>query len=323
MSETQPAPPIQWWELYVEVPEHGGEIVSALLHDLGSTAVVFHEPAYLSPQREPGVTLGATLGVTSDQDAQVVLQGAFAADSDLAPRLTRLQAFLREQANAHTSEPWRLYCRPLRDEAYLTQWRDFFQPIDIEHRLRVRPPWDTSPVPDTMTCLTLEPGMAFGTGGHPTTCLALTLLARYLPRTPGGRLFDVGCGSGILSLGALKLGASYAVGVDIEAEAVTVARQNAVLNGLQQQTDYRQGSWDRADDVYDVIAANIYLGPLVNMLHALTQCLQPQGFMVLSGLLTFQETTLNIALETAGLEVFERLVEDNWVALAVRHRASV
>lgn len=175
-------------------------------------------------------------------------------------------------------------------------------------------------MPDAMACLTLEPGMAFGTGTHPTTYLALTLLARYLPDTPYGRLLDVGCGSGILSLGALMLGVSHAVGVDIEAEAATVARQNAGLNGLQQQTDYLQGSWEVADGMYDVIAANIYLGPLVNMLHALKQRLQPQGFMVLSGILTFQETTLHSALETAGLEVFERLVEDNWAAFAVRHR---
>ncbi len=319
-SDTLPVPPIQWWELYVEVPVHGGEIVSAFLHDLGSTAVVFHEPASLSPQQESCVILEVV--PAPDRDAQVVLQGAFAADADLAPRLARLQAFLREQAVEHTSEPWRLYCRPLRDDAYLTQWRDFFQPIDIEHRLRVRPPWDTSSVPDTMACLTLEPGMAFGTGTHPTTHLALTLLARYLPRMPRGRLLDVGCGSGILSLGALKLGVSHAVGVDIEAEAVTVAQQNAVLNDLQHRADYLQGSWDMADGMYSAIAANIYLGPLVNMIHALAQRLQPQGFMVLSGILMFQESVLNNALETAGLEVFDRLAEDNWVALAVKHRGA-
>lgn len=312
-----PVPPVVWWECYVQVPVQASERVSAFLHHLGSTAVVFHEPAVLCPSQEPCVT------PMPSRDPQVVLQGAFAEDAELSPRLTRLQVYLRQQAAAFASDPWRLYCRPLRDQAYLTQWRDFFQPIDIEQRLRVRPPWDQSPVPDTMACLTLEPGMAFGTGTHPTTRLALALLARYVAGATPGRLLDVGCGSGILSLGALQLGVASAFGVDLEAEAVTVARQNAALNGLQDRAEFRQGSWELANGTYAVIAANIYLGPLVNMIHALRRLLQPHGVMILSGILTFQEMALRTALGTARLAVVEQLVEDNWVALAVRHQEAL
>ena len=298
----------------MQVPVQAGEWVSAFLHHLGSTAVVFHEPAVLSPQREPCVT------PMPSGEPQVVLQGALAADAELSSRLSRLQVYLHEQAADFAPDPWYLYCRPLRDCAYLTQWRDFFQPIQIENRLWVRPPWDQSPVPDTMACLTLEPGMAFGTGTHPTTRLALTLLARYVSKATPGSLLDVGCGSGILSLGALQLGVPSALGVDLERGAVTVAQHNAELNGLQDRIAFRQGSWEMANGTYAVIAANIYLGPLVNMMHALGQRLQPHGVMILSGILTFQETTLRTALDTAHLAVVEQLVEDNWVALAVRHQ---
>ncbi len=307
-------PPVEWWECYVQVPVQAGERVSAFLHHLGSAAVVFHEPAVLSPQQEPCVT------PMPRGESQAVLQGAFEADAELPLRLARLQTYLREQAAERADDSWHLYCCPLRDRTYLTQWRDFFQPIDIEDRLRVRPPWDDSPVPDTMACLTLEPGMAFGTGTHPTTRLALTLLARYGLNASPGRLLDVGCGSGILSLGALQLGVPSAFGVDIEAEAVTVARQNTALNGLQSRAEFRQGSWEMADGTYAIIVANIYLGPLVNMMHALGPRLQPHGIMILSGILAFQETALRAALDTAHLRVVEQLVEDNWVALAVRHR---
>ena len=310
----EPMPAAAWWECYVQAPAPMGDMVSAFLQHLGSTAVVFHEPAILAPDQDPCV-----IPMPSD-DPQVVLQGAFAADADLAPRLERLQAYVREQAADFACDPWPLYCRPLRDDAYLTQWRDFFQPLDIEHRLWVRPPWDDTHVPDTMACLTLEPGMAFGTGAHPTTRLALTLLARYVSKETVGRLLDVGCGSGILSLGALQLGAASAFGVDIEAEAVIVARQNAERNGLQDRAEFQQGSLELAHGTYAVIAANIYLGPLVNMMHALKQHLEPHGVMILSGILAFQENALRTALDTARLVVVEQLVEDNWVALAVRHR---
>lgn len=301
----------------MQVPVQASEMVSAFLHHLGSTAVVFHEPARLCPPQEPCVA------PLPSGEPQVVLQGAFAADAGLLPRLLRLQVYLLEQAAGFAAAPWRLYCRPLRDQAYLTQWRDFFQPIDIEKRLRVRPPWDCRPVPATMACLTLEPGMAFGTGTHPTTRLALTLMARYVSGATPGRLLDVGCGSGILSLGALQLGVPSAFGVDVEAEAVTVARQNAELNGLQDRAAFQQGSWEMANGTYAVIVANIYLGPLVNMIHALRQRLQPQGVMILSGILTFQEMALRTALDTAHLAVVEALVEDNWVALAVRHQEAL
>jgi len=314
MPASMPIPPKTWWECYVQVPVAVGDEVSAFLQDLGSTAVVFHEPAVLAPQQDPCVMS------TPEDVSQVVLQGAFEADATLSLCLTRLQAYLQELASIDAATPWLLYCRPLRDQAYLTQWRDFFQPITIENRLRVRPPWDDTPIPDTMACLTLEPGMAFGTGTHPTTRLALTLLAKYLsPATPG-RLLDVGCGSGILSLGALQLGVSSALGVDIERDAVLVARQNAERNGLQDRGVFRQGSWQIAEGTYAVIAANIYLGPLVNMLHALAQRLQPDGMMVLSGILLFQEMSLCTALDTAHLTVIDRLVEDNWIALAVKHQ---
>lgn len=314
MSTPRPSPPVEWWECYVQVPMQASDMVSAFLHHLGSTAVVFHEAAVLAPHQESCV-----IPMSSDEP-QAVLQGALAEDSELSPRLARLQAYLREQAAAWASTSWHLYYRPLRDRDYLTQWRDFFKPIDIEQRLRVRPPWDTDPVPDSMVCLTLEPGMAFGTGTHPTTRLALTLLARYVHHTPSGRLFDVGCGSGILSLGALQLGMPSAFGVDIEAEAVTVARHNAELNGLQHRAEFQQGSLEMADGAYAIIAANIYLGPLVNMIHVLRQHLQPHGIMILSGIMSFQETTLRTALDTAHLIVIEQLVEDNWVALAVKHQ---
>ncbi len=307
-------PPVEWWECYVQVPVPVGDMVSAFLHYLGSTAVVLHEPAKLAPPQDPCVV------PVSSGEPQVVLQGAFAADEDLSPRLARLQAYLCEQTEMFAADTWLLYCRPLRDRAYLTQWRDFFQPIEIENRLRVRPPWDTHPMPETMASLTLEPGMAFGTGTHPTTRLALTLLAKYVSHAPPGPLLDVGCGSGILSLGALQLGVPSALGVDLEAEAVTVSRQNAGLNGLQDRAEFQQGSWEVADGAYAMIAANIYLGPLVNMMHALRQRLQPQGIMVLSGIMTFQATALRTALNTAHLVVIEQLVEDNWVALAVRHQ---
>jgi ribosomal protein L11 methyltransferase len=302
---------IQWWNIFVQVPTNLSEIVSAYLHDLGSTAVVLHEQAELHPAR-------ASHGVTpSSYSSWSVLQGALPADDDLVTRVTALQTVLQQHATLEVSP--RLSCQPLQDDAYLTQWQQFFQPLQIEQRLYIRPPWDTTPVPSGLACLTLEPGMAFGTGSHPTTYLALTLLAQHGAPGPNTTLLDVGCGSGILSLAGLALGVHRAIGVDTDAQAIRVAADNAALNDLQHRAHFRHGSWEVTAEVFDLITANIYLGPLVNMIHPLARRLAPHGTLILSGILAFQEQALRTSLATARLRVVQRLIQDNWVALSARH----
>ncbi len=310
-------PATEWWEFYLQTPESVSEIAGAYLHDLGSTALIFHDTARLRPH------LAAGFEVDPEAAEWTVLQGAFPADDLLHNRINELQTFLRSLAADLATSPWQLYCRPLQDTAYLTQWQQFFQPVHIRNQLVILPPWDTNPVAPPAVPLFLEPGLAFGTGSHPTTYLALVLLAERLAHTPYHALLDVGCGSGILSLGGIKLGIERALGVDLEEQAVTVATQNAGLNQLQYQAQFKHGSWELAEGQYDLITANIYLGPLVNMLHALAQLLTPQGTMILSGILAFQEPALRTALDTAHLSVVDQRVKDNWVALAVQHHEPI
>jgi len=135
----------------------------------------------------------------------------------------------------------------------------------------------------------------------------------------GCRLLDIGCGSGILSLAALQLGWQSAVGVDIDAQAIAVATHNAALNGLQDRVQFSHGSWSIVTGQFPCITANVYLGPLVEMLQPVTRHLAPGGTILLSGLLASQETAMRTAVQEAGLAVQTRREEDGWVALAVRH----
>ena len=185
------------------------------------------------------------------------------------------------------------------------------------------PPWDASPVPSHMACLTLNPGPAFGTGTHPSTRLCLLMLIQLAAHYQGGRLLDVGCGSGILSLAALQLGWQSAVGVDIDNQAIAVAMHNAELNGLQDRVQFLHGSWPTVTGQFPCMTANVYLGPLVEMLQPLTRYLAPGGTILLSGLLASQEATMCAAVKDAGLAVQARRVEEGWVALAVRRANEV
>jgi ribosomal protein L11 methyltransferase len=306
---------MQWWDIYVRVPESMSEAVSVYLHDLGSTAVVFHEQAMISPPHEPCI---ATLSETS---AWTVLQGALPLETMRSPQVAAFQAWL--STSAQDVPGLQLYCRPLPDVDYLTQWQQFFPPLYLGERLMIRPPWDTSPVPAPMACLTLNPGPAFGTGTHPSTHLCLLMLIQLAAQCQGDILLDVGCGSGILSLAALQLGWRHAVGVDVDAQAVAVATHNAELNQLHDRVHFLQGSWNVVTGQFSCITANVYLGPLVEMVQPLARSLAPGGRLILSGLLVSQEDTMRAAVNSAGLVVQERRVEEGWVALVVRRAHDV
>jgi ribosomal protein L11 methyltransferase len=304
---------MQWWNVYVQVPNHLGEKVEAYLQQLGSTGVVTYDEAVLSP----GQT--TTSEVWTHGAGWTVLYGALPVNAALPVQICALQQFLATCRQEADPSSWKLYSHPLRHQDYLTQWHRFFHPITIAQRLLIHPPWEQRAVAPPMQRLLIEPGLAFGTGLHPTTRMCLTMLAQCVTPQQHGRLLDVGCGSGILSLAALKLGADSAVGVDIDALAVQEAIRNADLNGLQASVCFLEGSPDIIKGQFLWITANVFLDPLVKMMPALSERLAPQGCMILSGVLTTQEAALREAMQSARLKVQRRLVDGKWLTLQGQH----
>jgi ribosomal protein L11 methyltransferase len=211
-------------------------------------------------------------------------------------------------------------------------WKQHYRPIMIGERLVIVPAWLENPSPERIP-IRMDPGMAFGTGTHPTTQLCLELIedwaagqAKDLP-APGGEggwdVIDVGCGSGILSVAALKLGARHALGVDIDAQAARVTRENAQLNGVASRLEAGAGS---AGEVRagrfslrqaPLVLANILAPILVRLLdeEGLADLVSPGGGLVLSGIIETQVDEVLAAGERAGLRLVERKQIADWVAL--------
>ena len=307
---------MQWWNVYVQIPAHAGDAVSAYLDRLGSASVVIHENAKLSACREPCVDTALY------NQGSTVLQAAFEGHEELLPRLAALQKFMAAGDESETLLPWALHCSKLSDQRYLTQWQEFFHPFWVGDRLLIRPSWDTSPVPCGKACLTIDPGLAFGTGTHPTTRMCLDMLAEYAGQYQGGDLLDAGCGSGILSLAALRLGLRTAIGVDVDPQAVSVAVDNAAANDLQDQVRFHSDWCDAAAGPFDMIVANIFLRPLVEMMQTLRRRLRPGGILIASGIIAPQEATLTTSLKAVGFSVCSRMLTDGWIALAIQDAAA-
>lgn len=212
----------------------------------------------------------------------------------------------------------------IEEQNWMQAWKQHYRPIEIGEKLLVLPAWVEAPETARIP-LRIDPGMAFGTGTHPTTQLSLVLLEKYLQ--PGDTLLDIGCGSGILAIAGRKLGAAAAYGVDIDPASVEIARQTAADNAVNEQllfeagsvTDVRQGMFPASQA--PVVIANILTHILIQLLdEGMADLLVPGGVLLLSGILEEKLAEMQAALEQHGLEVCEQLMIEDWVGLAVRQK---
>jgi ribosomal protein L11 methyltransferase len=195
-------------------------------------------------------------------------------------------------------------------EDWATEWRRGFGPKRIGKRLLLHPSWEPAQSKSGDVVVTLDPENAFGSGDHETTRLVLQILDQ---RVAGGeRVLDVGCGSGVLSIAALRLGAVSAVAVDIDEEAIAVARRNAELNGVGSGIEASTQPLSKIDGVYDIVLANIETRVLVEMPNELQARVAAGGFLVLSGILRGERDELLAAYAPMRLEA--SLEEGEWCA---------
>ena len=223
--------------------------------------------------------------------------------------------------------------RPLPDPQFNTiarqdwseAWKQHYRPVAIGERLLIVPAWLESPDPSRVA-VRIDPGMAFGTGTHPTTQLCLQLLDELVDPAGTSQLIDLGCGSGILSIAALQLGAAHALAVDIDQQAIEAARQNAAANGVGDRLETGLGSVAeiRAGEFSirqaPLVVANILAPVIIRLLgEGLGELVPPGGVLILSGILEEQAAGVLEAARAAGFENQRRLQEGDWVALAL-HR---
>ena len=203
----------------------------------------------------------------------------------------------------------------VEQEDWQNGWRKYYRPMDVGQRLAIVPSWqdyDTDRVK-----LILDPGLAFGTGGHETTNLCLEVLDE---RVKGGeRVLDIGTGSGILAIAALKLGAAVAEGVDIDPVAVRTAGENAALNGVADKLTVLVGDLsDKASGKYDIITANIVANAIMSLAPAVPGLMADDAVFIASGIIDSRKDEVIAALEAAGLAVLEVKEKRGWECIVCK-----
>jgi ribosomal protein L11 methyltransferase len=217
-----------------------------------------------------------------------------------------------------------LRTRSVHEADWATAWRRHFPVLRIGRRLIIRPTWRRHRGTPDEVVVALDPGMAFGTGLHPTTRLSLAALEAAVDRGAlgsEGRVLDVGCGSGILAIAAARLGGQVVVGLDIDPLAIEATRANARLNRVAGHIRARLGSLPSGSRPFDLVLSNLVAALLVDLAPALRTEVRPGGTLVASGVFLDREPDVRMAFEVADLSIEDRLAEGDWVALVARRPA--
>jgi ribosomal protein L11 methyltransferase len=295
-----------WIEVSLLVEDELAETVAEVLTRYLSRGVVIERPAAAGSGGDRG-------------RAEVRVTGYLSQDAHFEERKKKIRQALYYLGRIRPlPEP---DFREIESENWATAWQARYRPLQLGGRLMIVPTWLENPQPDLVP-LYLDPGMAFGSGTHPSTQLALELIVDVLELEKPEAVLDIGCGSGILAIAAVKLGAGRAVGVDVDPESVRVARDNAAVNGVSEQTAFHTGSVPeiRAGQFAlrkaPLVAANL-IAPLLHQLleERLTETVAPDGRLVLSGLLEDQAELIIRELEGRQFEVRDRRQQADWVGL--------
>ena len=302
-----------WLELAVEADLEAVEAVSEILGRLapGGTSV------------EPGFELvDEGLGARIDPARPAVVRAYIPAEDPAAVRraidateeaLSHLQAFgLRPIGELRT--------RAVAEADWAGAWKAYFPVMRIGKRLVIKPTWRRHRSRPGDVIIALDPGMAFGTGLHPTTRLCLAAVERSAERgeLTRARVLDVGCGSGILAIAAARLGAADILCVDIDPIAIEATQANAHRNRLARGIRTRVGTLPSGEPAHDLVLANLIASVLMALAPDLHAELRPGGVILASGIFTDREADVVAAFRAAGLDIFERTVEGDWVALAAQ-----
>ncbi|OCQ43975.1 ribosomal protein L11 methyltransferase [Aeromonas veronii] len=287
-----------WIQIRINANAKTADKVSNMLLGRGAQAVTFMDAKDV-PVYEPMPGETPLWGETE-------VMGLFDAETDPAPTIAFFQQIFGENVGYKVEQ--------LEDKDWVREWMDHFHPMQFGERLWICPSWRDVPNPDAVNVM-LDPGLAFGTGTHPTTALCLQWLDGL--DLTGKTVVDFGCGSGILGIAALKLGAARVIGIDIDPQAIQASRDNAARNGVADQIELYLPADQPQDVEADVVVANILAGPLRELAPLIAGHGKAGSLMALSGVLESQAPELE-TIYGQWFEMDPTAVKEEWCRLSGR-----
>ena len=296
--------PDEWLELSIETPPEYVEPLTEIFLRYGEGGVAVEQPGGFNPDE----------GESPPTPDRVVVKTYLPDDPTTDHR--RAQIDIGVRLVAHLAPLTELRERRVSQSEWENSWKEFFHVLRVGERIVVCPTWREYAVKPGEVVVHLDPGMAFGTGHHPTTRMCLEMIEQTI--TQGDSMLDLGCGSGILSIAAVKLGADRVVGFEIDPVAVKAGRANIALNGADGAIDLVQGtlpSPSAPPRSFDFLAANISARVVTDLAGQLVECIAPGGRLLVSGVIEKHLAGVVDALVAEGATIERQKIDGDWVAL--------
>ncbi|HIZ44434.1 MAG TPA: 50S ribosomal protein L11 methyltransferase [Firmicutes bacterium] len=318
---------MKWKKYTIDTTTEAVDFISSMLDEQGIEGIEIEDNVPLTQSETKGMFIDILPELPPD-DGTARVSFYLDLEADQAACLAGVQKGLEELRGFVDLGEATITCSETEDKDWINNWKRYFKPFLVDDLL-IKPTWEE--IPEGMSgklMIEIDPGTAFGTGSHETTQLCIRELQKYMK--PGDRVLDVGTGSGILAIAALKLGASFAFGTDLDENAVAAARENAEVNGIT-ETQFVLETGNIIDDgalqekagtgVYDVAVANILAPVIIALQGEAGKHLKEGGIFITSGIINTKEDEVRAAFEAnPRWEILETARQNDWVSIVVRKK---
>ena len=303
---------MNWTEITVKIPTEYTDTAAAIANMTVPYGIYIEDYSDLEAKAEEIAHIDLIDEELINKDRTEALIHIYISECDNAAEAL---AFLKERLTAENI-PFSCGAEGVNDADWSENWKKYFHATEIGDKLAIVPSWEEYDNKENRKILHIDPGAAFGTGTHATTSLCLSMLENYVAE--GSKMLDIGCGSGILSIASVLLGAKTAVGVDIDAQSVKTAKENAELNNVSGKTEYIVGDLaDKISGKYNVVCANIVADVVIRLLGDVRTFMEENAVLLVSGIIDTRENDVLAAAEKHGFTVKEKQYKDNWCAFAL------
>ncbi len=312
---------LKWSEISIHTTNEAIEPISNILHEAGASGVVIEDPFELVKIREDQFGEIYQLNPKDYPEEGVMVKAYLPINSFLGETIEEIKSTINNlivynidigRNDVSVSE--------VHEEEWATAWKKYYHPVKISKRFTVVPTWEEyAPVNSDELIIELDPGMAFGTGTHPTTVMSIQALERTVKK--GDSVIDVGTGSGVLSIAAAMLGAEKVKALDLDEVAVQSAKLNLELNKVHTFVNVSQNNLlEGISDEVDVVVANILAEVILRFTDDVAKTVKPGGYFIAAGIIQQKKDQVKESIETAGFDIEETLRMEDWVAFIAKRK---
>ncbi|MBK3493336.1 50S ribosomal protein L11 methyltransferase [Viridibacillus sp. YIM B01967] len=310
---------MKWSELSIHTTTEAVEAISNILHEAGASGVVIEDSKDYAKERADQFGEIYDLNPSDFPKDGVIVKAYLSVTSFLGETIEEIKLAINNLVNYDINIGHnKVTISEVNEEDWATAWKKYYHPVKISNRFTIVPTWEEyEPVNSDELIIELDPGMAFGTGTHPTTVLCLQALEKTVQET--NTVVDVGTGSGVLAIGAAMLGAKHVHALDLDEVAVRSAVENVQLNKVEDHIDVMQGNLlDTVKEPADIVVANILAEVIMTFTDDAYTIVKPGGLFITSGIIEAKKEDVKASLEKAGFTIEEVMMMEDWVAIISR-----